>query len=238
MCVLTSWDSDWFWYIQSQTRQYNVTPRSSDTKKIIPCFVCSLLLFTRKPIILCKIYGSTRILLWSSRAGRESVEERANPITTLAESTLCSKIETHRRQIKTRKRNLTRNHAQTDCYAGLGVWVNIVGFPKLKRFSWHRGDRWFGAPVLVGSAHSRHTFNRFPSTPRLPRHSSYTAFISRFPQLLHFGSEHTARFSTAIFQAFLLSRGSSFCARQKILSALILQSVITNGRFLSSSLDH
>lgn len=31
------------------------------------------------------------------------VRERMNPITTLNESTLCSKIETHRRQIKTRK---------------------------------------------------------------------------------------------------------------------------------------
>jgi hypothetical protein len=44
-------------------------------------------------------------------------KRETSQITTLNESTLCSKIETHRRQIKTRKKqkNLTRNHALTDC---------------------------------------------------------------------------------------------------------------------------
>lgn len=49
--------------------------------------------------------------------------ERTIPITTLTESTLCSKIETHRRQIKTRKRNLKRNHALTDCCARISGCV-------------------------------------------------------------------------------------------------------------------
>lgn len=157
-------------------------------------FCVFLLLFSWKPIILCKkIYKTAAkefALVDRGRAAAESL----NPITTLNESTLCSKIETHRRQIKTRKRNLTRNHAQTDCCAAHltvcvarrtrdgGKRVNSVGFSQAEKCVFMaQGHRLHVDFVrLCWFAHSRHTFNRFPSMPRLPRQLfPFTAF-SRF----------------------------------------------------------
>lgn len=54
------------------------------------------------------------------------VRERVRPITTLNESTLCSKIETHRRQIKTRKSKTSNEKSCTNrllCRTPLSVWV-------------------------------------------------------------------------------------------------------------------
>lgn len=72
------------------------------TKSIIPCFArcCSL----GSQLFSAKTHKNRqqKNLLWPTHRGGEL--RASDPITTLAESTLCSKIETHRRQIKTRKK--------------------------------------------------------------------------------------------------------------------------------------
>lgn len=197
------------------------------------------LLFSWKPIILCKKRQHKNFALFE--VGRE----RAIPITTLAESTLCSKIETLRRQIKTRKRNLKRNHAITDCCARiLTVCVFVCDYrgKKLihKRNMFIRGTERHRLHVnslrLYSFAHSRHTFNRFQFTPRLPRHFPTQLFRFHFQISSDFftGGE---RFSTAIFQALLsfdvkMWKWKDENSPHRDDASLILQfsSSITNGR--------
>lgn len=171
--------------------------------------------------------------------------ERANPITTLNESTLCSKIETHRRQIKTRKTKsnekscTNRLLCRTQVYVWVVDWgtrVNVVGFPQAENIFMAQGiDYTLISFDCVGS----HTLDTH-STDFSLRHAlhvifPYTAFrgfISRFSQTscLQRTREEKKRFSSTIFQVEdensrrAKKKWQKFFSLPSILSFYILQS--------------
>lgn len=160
-------------------------------------------------LFCAKIYrnGSRRICFIRPRVRVKSTERI--PITTLTESTLCSKIETHRRQIKTRKKKSNEKSCTnrllcrtSDCVCAY-MWLREIDSQAENVFM-AQGHRLLDFVWLCWFAHSRHTFNRFQFTPRLPRHFSSQLFSVSFPdfhRLLHPEQRKRKRFSTAIFQA-------------------------------------